>query len=616
MPIKDQISQLFSRAVSWTQAVPPPPELEQAARPDSPPPSLLQRAVSWVRNTPPPEPIREAALSSRDAFDALTTPTGASDRADQEALELGRQTRRQDGSASLAMLIAHTEQFATKWGAGINTYWSRFDEALRDNWMNALAMRRSAFIEELMNARKLPLATMEWHISVDDDKDDDQRRAQERIHKALDTIPVFSSMRYYLGEDKWQGKAGSQLQWDFSQIDGNPFITVVNHEPVDGDSIVYGYDKVPGILVRSGWQPTNPIDEKHIINPKHEWIRSTDRARALFLYDQFWRDHFVISNFNPRSADYLYEGDKAAMIFGLGYRGMLYWDWQLREELRSWLIDALQRIGVNGMLYGFFESGNVAMMNEVISALKLMIRDNVTAFPYLKGQVPQMIQHIEPSAVGYEVLAHWVDILEQTMRRCVLGQSLSSMTGATGMGSEVAKLHEQTMAWVTRADAMAQQEVITRDIIGPMVRFNTWQWRGQEIKGYLPFRLRFVYSFDKPDAIERAQIINTLATLGVPMSLEQIYSDTGCAPPKSAEDTLKTPQQGQPGQGMPGQGQPPGQNGNGDDKAGLHDAIGAGVSRGRSGIPKRIHVHRDESGRLQVKKPGFTQVPRTNGLPS
>lgn len=490
--------------------------------------SLFDKAVSWSARSPTPALAQQAVESD--------------DGADMAARLLGEKTRRQDGTASLQVLIAHNEQFASRWGGGVGVYWSRFDEALRDNWINALAMRRSSFIEELMSSRKYPVTGMDWHIESDNAKDEGQKKIVDRVTQCMNAIPYFTAMRYYLGEDKWQGKYGSQLQWSQVTIDDQPMVGITAHEPVDGDSIVYNYDKIPGVLVRSGWKPPRPSDQDFLFQPKSEWFQSTDRATALFLKDQYWRDHFVISNFNPRSADYLYEGDKAAAIFGLGYRGMLYWDFQLREELRSWLIDALQRIGVNGMLYGFFESGNAPMMHEVVLALKMLIRDNVTAFPFLKGQQPSRIEHIEPSSVGYDVLSHWIDNLEQTMRRCVLGQSLSSMVGATGMGSEVAKLHEQTIQHVIRSDAQAQQEVITRDILGPMIRFNTWEYNGQKLKGKLPFGLRFVYNFEKADAVERAGIINSAYQMGLPLSIEQIQQDIGISPPKSQEDTIQSPQ--------------------------------------------------------------------------
>ena len=235
--------------------------------------NLFGRARQWMglgaRAEPAETPADTGHSSVRAAIESLFGRVGATvrspfarsgsvsdpmpDPGDLAAIRLGEATRRQDGTASLAMLVAHQEQFAAKWGAGINVYWSRFDEALRDNWLNALAMRRSSFIEEMMNSRKLPIAGMDWHIEVDDSSDPDQKKIAEQLHKGIEAIPGFNALRYYLGEDKWQGKYGAQVTWGPVPIDGEERITITSHEPVDGDSIVYKYDKTPGILLRTGW---------------------------------------------------------------------------------------------------------------------------------------------------------------------------------------------------------------------------------------------------------------------------------------------------------------------------------------------------------------------------
>lgn len=447
--------------------------------------------------------------------------------------------------------ITHTDQFAARYGSGYSVYWSRFDEALRDSWPNALAMRRSAFIQELISHRQLPVVSLPWHIEVDDPKDVDQQRAAERLTQLVDAIPRFQSMRLYLAEAIWQGKHGSQLAWGRVMIDGKSGVTITDHEPVDGDSIVYKYDKTPGILVRSDWVPGSDHDNRFIESPDKNWIQQADRGRAIFLYDQFWRDHFVIQNFSPSSTDFYFEGDKAASIFGVGFRSRLYWDFQFREELRSWRSDALQRIGVNGMLYGFYESGNPASMKAVIQSLKLIIRDNVTAFPVEKGSEPQEIKHIEPSAVGYEVINQCVSDLEDTMRRAVLGQSLSSEAQATGLGSGVADLHKSTFEHIIRYDAISQQETLTKDILGPMVRFNDWEYKGEVLRGNLPFRCRLVYSIDKANVQERSQVIFGAYDRGFELDREQCYDDLGLASPKDPANVLKKPEP-VPGASAPG----------------------------------------------------------------
>lgn len=604
----------------------PLPALNEIAR-------RFQAIVPFLNRDRPPaghDPGDAAALRRGAATRPPVLPGSLLGKA-IEAVSKERETRRRyDGTANIRMLIEHQEQFASKFGTGLNVYWSRFDEALRDNWTNALAMRRSSFIEEILQARKLPIASLEWHVEVDDPKDADQAAVAGRITKAIDAIPQFNALRYYLGEDKWQGKYASQVTWGPVQIDGREMVTVLAHEPVDGDSIVYRYDRTPGILIRTGWAPDNGIDRAWVDRivkredaPEAErgqdWVMQADRARALFLYDQFWRDHFIISNFNPRSADYLFEGDKAASIFGVGFRGMLYWDFQLREELRSWLVEALQRIGVNGMLYGFFESGNAAMMDEVITSLKLIIRDNVTAFPYAKGSVPEEIRHIEPSQVGYDVLAHWIDQQEESMRRSVIGQSLSSQAESTGMGSEVAELHRTTLEHILRSDAAAQQEVLTKDLLGPMVRFNSWEYKGRTYKGTLPFRVRFVYAIDKANAKERSDIYNSAFNMGLELSKEAMYADLGITAPKSPEDTLRKPDPAPAGPGAPGMGGGGAAPGN---PAAMGRAPGDGANPDESGPdaarPKRFTVHRDHFGTLKIRKgkaaaPGAAEAANGNG---
>ncbi len=276
-------------------------------------------------------------------------------------------------------------------------------------------------------------------------------------------------MRLYLSEDKWQGKYGSQVAWGQVMIDGRPRTTIVQHEPIDGDSIVYKWDRTPGILVRSTWSPSSTADNRWIEAPNPDWIQQTERARALFLYDQYWRDHFVISQFEESSADFLHRGEKAAAIFGLGLRDRMYHDFQLREELRSWMADALERFSVNGGYYAFYEEGNDANKEAVIAAVKQFMRDFVTAFPRKPGAKDTAgIEHIPPSQYGYDVLFQWIGQIEECLRRCVLGQTLSGEAQSTGLGSKVAELHESTFEHIIRFDAHCQAECITTDILAPI----------------------------------------------------------------------------------------------------------------------------------------------------
>ena len=58
-------------------------------------------------------------------------------------------------------------------------------------------------------------------------------------------------------------------------------------------------------------------------------------------------------------ADYL-EGELAGQIRGVGVRSRIYWMWWMREEVRSWLMDYLQRVGAGGLTIFYYEQGNDA----------------------------------------------------------------------------------------------------------------------------------------------------------------------------------------------------------------------------------------------------------------
>lgn len=488
------------------------------------------------------------------------------------------------------MPVPHAEQFAQRWNAGRNIYWSRFDEALRDNWQNALAMRRSAFVHELLRHRQLPVVSLPWRIVTDDPKNREQKRIAEVITKLVQAIPRFQALRLYLSEDKWYGKYGSQIAWGQVMVNGRVGVSVVRHEPVDGDSIVFKFDNTPGILVRTGWVPANEYDRKWLEAPERDWIQQADRARALFLYDPFWRDHFIISEFEPSSADFMFEGEKAGAMHGRGLRDRIYWDFQQREEYRGYLSDALQRFGVNGMLYGYYEESNPESEAAVIRALKRLVRDSVTAFPRRKGEAGDAIEHIDPASIAYDVLLKALADIEDTLRRCFLGQTLSGEAQATGLGSKVAELHETTFDHIIRYDATSQADTLTQDLIKPLIRFNTWNYGGEVLQGELPFGVRFVYQIDKANVEERSAVIKTAYDIGLPLDSEKVYEDLGLSPPEDLASAIVKPGTGPM---APAPAPVPG---------GAPGAAAPGQTQGSAPAPRRSTV-----------RPGFTVFKKPDG---
>ncbi|HQU34859.1 MAG TPA: DUF935 family protein [Thermoanaerobaculaceae bacterium] len=511
-------------------------------------------------------------------------------------------------------LVPAEDQHAAQFNAGMQVQYSRFDEALRDSWTNALSMRLSEFVEARLSARKYPVTMLPWRIEVDNPKHPDQARAAALMTKLVERIPRYRALRHYLGEAPWQGKYGAQLRDGAVTIDGRERMTVVAHEPVDGDTIVYKFDGTPGILIRSAWQPPDGRDSRWVETPNKTWIQPTDRALALFLGDPTWRDRFIIHEFVGSSSDFMFEGDKLAGVHGVGLRSRLYWGFRLREKLRKALYDALYRVGTNGMNYGWYPSGNTDYRDEVVYALKCLGVDNVSAFPYVKGEDKPDIGHIEPSPVGYDVLFQWIGILEEHMTQAILGQTLSSGAESTGMGSEVADLHRSTQEHILRLDAGLLDETTTRDLLGPLTRWNEWEYRGKVYRGSCPFGMRYVSVIDKAQAQERSQIIFGAYDRGLKLDSEEVYNDLGLTPPKEGANLWVKPdaQAGAPGPAPPGgPPRPPG----------VPGAPRPGLPgqppdfKGRSQVAPRGAIARPQGGPLRTRPVPLPTVTTRKGPP-
>jgi hypothetical protein len=406
--------------------------------------------------------------------------------------------------------------FTALWNFVSRTYWSRSDEALRENFQNALAARRDAFIYELLRSRQLPVAELSDSIDVDDPEDPQQTEVAETLSHLIKRIPNFQQMKLNLLEALWFGKNGVQLTWDYINYGGNKYLSVVDFADVQGDKIIWRYeDDVPGILVNRNFSPPGAA------------IVMTDRGSALLLTTPYWRDRFIIHAHEKSDSDYQFESQLAGRIKGVGLRDRCWFVYQLRLEILSWLTDALQRLGTNGMLIGYYDSGNTKAMNAMIEGLKILSRDNVVAMPNdVESKDIQRIDHIEPAGVAYDVLFKAVQYCDEILRRLVLGQNLSTESAATGLGSGVADFQKGTLQNILRFDAANLSQTLTDQLLGPLIRYNF---------GELDFHPVFRLEIEVRDMTARLETAKLLHDMGVDLSHKDLRELGGFREPDPEE---------------------------------------------------------------------------------
>jgi hypothetical protein len=424
--------------------------------------------------------------------------------------------------------IRHENAYASLWNSQSRIWRSIADDAVLDDPENSRKMLRDADIRAMMIERIMPSTALAFQVIPDSPKKERQKDYAERYTKLIEATPRIGALKRYLSLEKFYGKYASQVATGREMIDGKESVVICDHEPWSGDKLNWDWDGLPAILVRT---------TENAPGARYRW---SDRqgGKFLMLDTPFWRDRFIIHKYDPIDRDFQFESQLGVQVHGEGLRGLLYWPWLVREQLRTWILNALQRIGVNGMLYAFCNSGNPADEDAILEALGDLQTDHLAVFKMLGNTAQQGINNIAPSPVAYEVMSAYEEILTNQLRMLIIGQTLSSGTEATGMGSSVAEFHRTTKENLIRADVERLGETFTTDVLKPLMKANG--------DGNLDFRMKIGFSLDKADRLETlqaAQIAHELFDLDE----EQLRDDTGFRAPTGPDHAIPKATQIAPG---------------------------------------------------------------------
>lgn len=445
------------------------------------------------------------------------------------------------------LLVPPGRSFASIVNAATRVFSYRSDEAMRDNFVAARAMRRDAFIEGLLEERWMPTINRRWQLEVDDDNDPMQRMVREALTKIVQSIPDFDSFKRALLEGVWYGKAGTQ--WAYSKDrDNRDLWSISRWDPLHGDSVQHTFDGVPAILLdtmTTGWYAQHGATR----GPNGD-LRPTDRGgTALVLQRPYWRDRFAIHVHIKRKADY-FEGELAGSVQGLGLRGQLYWQYVVRTDALTWMLAYMQAVGQMDLLVFNYPSGNnEAKLKQESNANKVIGKAAIVCPRNPNGNWPA-VEQISMNESGLRALHQLVaDYFDRHIERLIVGQSMSSGadhgTGLGGTGR--AEFTKATKDEILVHDTNRLDETLSRDLISPLKRYN-FPWAR--------FPVRFKSTLPDLDKAAKVSSGATLIQAGVAIKVDEWREAAGFTRPEQGDEIIG----GQPPmmQGMPGMGGPPG----------------------------------------------------------
>lgn len=420
------------------------------------------------------------------------------------------------------MPIPHMSSFMgmTNW---INrSYFANFDEALQHSRENAERMRSmDAVIDGCMKLLTYPISLLSSHLEPDDSEDEFQIQCASDAEANLCTMQNFLFIkRWLLDNGAFVGRSGCQVRWQWVTKRGKKVHMPTGFVPVHGDKIIFKWDGRVGILVAGQFPlPTEP----------------SERGRVYYLTPEE-REQFICHEVEPEDVSF-YKPLSAGQIHGVGLRSKLYWLWALKQRVWAMGMDFLQWFS-KGLTVFPFPGGNNDYATELrkwiegqdgSTAWMLPVFNNVGVQPY--DPVMRFDAGTSSPAFIQKLLTEYFDDL---IKFVILGQTLTSGTAATGLGSGVAAAHQTTFDIKVKYHATALQETLSRDLVGPYYRAN--------YPGVAP--ARWVFEIDDPNTQSMLENAQLLYQMGAALPEESLLDAAGI-PEVKPDDTILTDIQGQ-----------------------------------------------------------------------
>lgn len=435
------------------------------------------------------------------------------------------------------MLVPPARGFQMILNSATRMFSYRFDEAMRDNFVAARAMKRDAFLLGLFEERILPTINREWALDVDDDGDPKQRDVRDALAKIVRNIPDFDAFKRAQMEAVWFGRAG--CQWAFMR---NPFVDdlwgISRWDPIHGDSIQFTFDGIPAILLDS--LTTSWYSEHGATWGENGDLRPTDRGgTALVLQRPYWRDRYSIHSHIKNKADY-FEGELAGSVQGLGLRGMVYWQYVVRTEALTWMLAYMQAVGQMDLLVFNYPSGNYeAQLQQTMNAQKIIGKAAIACPRPAQGNWPA-IEQIQMNSQGLKAMHELVaDYFDRHIERLFVGQSMSSGadkgTGLGGTGR--AEFSKATKDEILIHDTNRLDSTLTSDLLGPLQRYN-FPWA--------KFKVRFKSVMPDLKADEKVQSGKVMISANVPIKVDEWREAAGFSRPEEGDEVVAAVMPGAP----------------------------------------------------------------------
>jgi hypothetical protein len=376
-------------------------------------------------------------------------------------------------------------------------------------------MRADADIEGVLRSLLVTLGGLEWNVVADDEENARLVNLAQRISDIVNAIPRRSDLFRSLHEAVWYGCSAANIVYERDPVLG---VRVAEWLPMASDTLAF--DQRGNLAMRVG---STYINEPSVTDLGFDSL--------VHLFDENERRAVVLHRVFTTAPNFIDPNTSEAIYRGVGARDVCWYIWLLKQEILQNAAAYAERYAL-GIRVGYYPAGNDAAKSEMLTVLQNLVNDNSVVLPRIGPNESMYDIDIKDANAGRaQIFMEMVNWLSGKLKEAILGQSLTSEAGSTGLGSGVANLHADTLSRVIRYHADALGESITTDLV--RVLAGMLGATEEEARS-----LRFVFAPERPDKKERLEAIERFVTMGGRVAEREVRDLLGLSEPDDGEAVL------------------------------------------------------------------------------
>lgn len=402
--------------------------------------------------------------------------------------------------------------------------------AYRENPYWQMAMRQDAGTEGILRNLRVSLARLPWSIVPDKERAKEAKLEQlgRDVTRVIRSAPRQTELWYNQHGAVWYGGAAANIVYKLrGSAQQMSQLVIGDIRALASDSLAFDKWSNLGVAVGADYQANGGTG--YVVQGLTSPVRLFDpvQRQAVFYHRVF-----------TEAPEFLLAYSADTQFRGRGARDVAWPMWQMKMQVLRAAVSFANTYGNGGIRQGYFPESNPTAKGTMKSILGNLDKMSAISLPWIQGldkanQPWQFELHSMPAGTG-DVYVKLLEFFDRYIKQSLLGQSLSTEAGSTGMGSGVAKLHGDSLVNTLRYHACACGESADLELVRPICAM-----LGAAPEDAEALHLKF--SVRETDAKEFMEAVGPFLANGGTAKMDEVRENIGLSKPEPGDELMQAP---------------------------------------------------------------------------